>query len=396
MKPWLSFSPEKMDSLCTKIRSQLEPEITHSYTHHMQTEILDAPILAGYQGRPTDKVANLFAEHRTPEARYNAFKTDFGALFADANAKDRAGRFDIRAENSFASDITTNFLIAGAITQLGPKCTALKAFSRDTQVDPFKPLSVGVQKFNTTAQTGGDVMVNATDFTGASNDGGAAGDSTLAGITITTQQLSVPFHLSNAQLNSGIRMADLIEAKLGSFLSKIVQTVTASITVANFSTLAPLVINSAAFGFSDAATLQGQLQKAGIKNLLLAGQYLARLSNTPGFFQPTGTIGGLEQAWRAFGWDMIGLNTEWQGADPYVQGFACHPQAIGLVCGLPLTAPDGNDVIRVGTAILPGLNVAIQTNLWMDANARTMRATYDIVIGATPVDTTAGVIIKSQ
>jgi hypothetical protein len=32
----------------------------------------------------------------------------------------------------------------------------------------------------------------------------------------------------------------------------------------------------------------------------------------------------------------------------------------------------------------------------MDANARTMRATYDIMLGAALVDASAGVIIKSQ
>jgi hypothetical protein len=54
------------------------------------------------------------------------------------------------------------------------------------------------------------------------------------------------------------------------------------------------------------------------------------------------------------------------------------------------------NVIQVGTAVLPGVDIAIATYLWMDANARTMRATYDIMLGATAIDTTAGVIIKSQ
>jgi hypothetical protein len=337
----------------------------------------------------TDRERNLLAANLTPEKIYAAYRENFQTLMADC------GRSGIRAENNFAAGITTNFLIAGAITKLGPRCTALKAFARSNDVDPQKPLAAGVLKFNTAAQAGSDTMVDATDFTGASNDGGAAGDSVLTGPTITVHQYSQPLHLTNAQLNSGIRMADLIEAKLGSFLSKIVQVVTAPITVANFSINAPLVVSSAAFGFSDLANLQGQLQKSKIKNCLLSGQYLAQVSNTPGFFQKSGTLDGLEDAWRAFGWDLIGLNTEWTGADPYVQGFACNPQAIGVICGLPLNAAE-NNVIQTGTAVLPGLDVAIQTNLWMDANARTMRATYDIMLGAELVDASAGVIVKSQ
>jgi hypothetical protein len=239
-------------------------------------------------------------------------------------------------------------------------------------------------------------MVNATDFTGQSNDGGAAGDSTLTGIDIAVNQLTQPFHLTNAQLNSGVRLADLLEAKLGSFLSKIVQVVTAPITVANFSNFAPLVVPSASFGFSDLANLQGELQKSRVKNLILSGPYLSRISNTPGFFQKTGTLDGLENAWSGFGWDLVGLNTEWQAADPYVQGFANNPQAIGVIAGLPLNPPEGNTVIQTGTAILPGVDAAVATYLWMDANARTMRATYDIMLGAALVDSTAGIIIKSQ
>jgi uncharacterized protein YfiM (DUF2279 family) len=330
----------------------------------------------------TERERNLLSENSTPAKIYGAYRSHYQDLMADCR------RGEIRAENNFAAGITTNFLIAGAITKLGPRCTALKAFSRDNTVDPYKPLASGIQKFNTTVQDGSDTQTDATDFT-------ASSDSTLAGPAIAVHQYTQGMHLTNAQLNSGIRMADLIEAKLGSFLSKIVQVVTAPITVANFSQFAPLVVSSAAFGFSDLSTLQGQLQKSRIKNCILSGAYLSHVSNSPGFFQTTGTIDGLENAWRAFGWDLIGLNTEWQGADPYVQGFACNPQAIGVIAGLPLTTPD-NGVIQTGTAVLPGLDVAIQTNLWMDANARTMRATYDIMLGAALVDASAGVIIKAQ
>jgi len=336
------------------------------------------------QGSVPEMVHNIFNANRgNPDKIYAEMRDNWTPLMST-----------VRAENTFAAGITTNFLIQAAVTKLGPKCCALKAFSRSADVDPMKPLAAGVIKFNTSAQDGSDVIVNATDFTGASN--GAAGDSTLTGPLVTVAQYTVPFHLSNQQLQSGVRMADLVEAKLGSFLSKIVQVVTAPITLANFNTLGPLTINSAAFGFSDAATLQAQLQKSKIKNLILAGPYIARLSNSPGFFQPAGTLGGLENAWRAFGWDMVGENTEWQGADPYVQGFACNPQAIGTIVGLPINNAEGQNVIQTGTAILPGPNIAIGTYLWMDANARTMRCTYDIMLGATLLDFTAGTIIKSQ
>ena len=355
----------------------------------------ETPILDGYQGRPTDAVANLFKENKTAAARYEAFKNYFPHLITDAMRRDRV---DVRAENNFAAGITTNFLIMGAIIKLGPQVAALKAFCRDSQVDPYKPLSAGVRKFNYTLQDGSDVMTDATDFTGT----GTTSDSQVDGVDINVHQYTVPLHLTNAQLNSGIRMADLIEAKLNSLKSKIAQVVTAPMTVANFGTepgvtggILPLLSAPDAFGFSDTAILQAALKKSGIKNLLLDGEFIARLANSPGFFQATGVVGGMEGAWKAFGWDLIAMLTDWTGADPNIRGFACNPQAIGIIAGLPLSPVEGQNVIQTGSAILPGPDIAVATYLWMDANARTMRATYDIMIGAAAVDKTAGNLVKS-
>jgi ATP-dependent protease ClpP protease subunit len=386
-----ALAAEKEESIYDEISAMARFDTGGDPVGFNRIESMRAPVLAGYQGQPTDMVANLFKENTTTAKRYDALRDNWDRLFADATNRDRKLGRDIRAENNFAGAITTNFLIMGAITKLGPRCTALKAFSRDNSVDPYKPLASGIQKFNTTVQDGSDTQTDATDFT-------ASSDSILTGPAIAVHQYTQGMHLTNAQLNSGVRMDDLLEAKLGSFLSKIVQVATAPITVANFSTLAPDVVSSAAFGFSDLAILQGKLQKSRVKNVILAGPYIAQIANTPGFFQMAGTLDGLEDAWRAFGWDLIGLNTEWTGADPYVQGFACNPQAIGLISGLPLNPVEGipGNVIQVGTAVLPGVDIAIATYLWMDANARTMRATYDIMLGATAIDTTAGVIIKSQ
>src|ERR1035441_10719272 len=113
--------------------------------------IEDTYPLGGYQGQPTQMAANLYEQNKTPAARYEAMRAEFPRLIADAFGRDRAG--GVRAENTFASGITTNFLITGAITKLGPQLAALKAFSRDNSVDPFKPLATGVQKFRSEEHT---------------------------------------------------------------------------------------------------------------------------------------------------------------------------------------------------------------------------------------------------
>ena len=146
----------------------------------------DAP-----QGNCPQRMHAIYNECKTPQARYDAIRDNWGAL-----------RADIRNENTFNAGITTNFLIQGAITKLGPKCAALKMFARSNEVDPYKPLATGILKFNVTVMDGSDVQTNATDFS-------ASSDSTLNGPTVAVNQYTVGMHLTNAQLNSGVRMADL-------------------------------------------------------------------------------------------------------------------------------------------------------------------------------------------
>ena len=50
-----------------------------------------------YQGAPTQSAANLFAQNRTAQAQYDAMKSEFPRLFADAQRADRGG---VRAEGN--------------------------------------------------------------------------------------------------------------------------------------------------------------------------------------------------------------------------------------------------------------------------------------------------------
>jgi hypothetical protein len=353
----------------------------------------------GFQGTPTASAENLWAQHKTPQARFEALKAEFPRIYAEATRRDRGQVMN--AGNSFAAAITTNFLIVGAITQLGPQVAMFKAFSRDNTVDPYKPLAVGIRKYNTTVQDGSDTLTSPTDWS-ASNLASVAG-STLLGPTITPLHYSQPLYLTNAQLNSGIRMADMIEAKLGSFRAKLGSVVTAPITLANFGTspgvtgaIAPVISAAAAFGFSDLAQLQAGLKRSSVKNLVLDADYIARISNSPSFFQPAGLLGGMKNAWSAFGWDLIAQNMIWPLGENVV-GFACNPQAIGIISGLPLTSPEGlpGNTLQTGVAELSGPDIAVQTYLWFDLGTRSLCGSYDIILGSSAIDKTAGIIVKS-
>lgn len=361
----------------------------------------------GVQGsKIIPELDNIFTAHKEPAganaeqkalvaaARYQAMKAEWPRLLKAAFRKDNG---QVMAANTFSATVTTNFLIAGAIQKLSGRFAAANLFARDAEQDPFKPLAAGIRKFNTTATDGTQVQSNPTDFEAL----GAGGDSTIDAITITPTQQVSGGHLTNAQLQSGFRVADIIEKKLIDLAAKVTQVLTAPITVANFTTNAALVSAPAAFSFSDLATLQGQLKKTLVKNLILDGEYLARISNTPGFFQPAGNVGTStgsgSGAWRAFGWDNIALNTDWSGAGANVRGFACGQDAIGFISGLPLTPPEGipGNIANVGTVMLPDVNIGIQTWAWWSNITRTYHFTFDLIIGATLVDELQGVLVKS-
>ena len=354
-----------------------------------RVEMGSAEAPKGWQGKVTEKVANLLAEHKTPAAKFAALQSDYNYLRADALRKDGG----VMAANTYSATLTTNFLILGATTKLSPKFAAVKAFARDVSVDPYKPLASGVMKFTTSAQDGSNVLTNATNF--------AQSTQVVAPVTISVSQYTAPAAISNSDLNSGIRMADVSFATLNSLGSKITQVAMANVTAANYTNssggLAGIDKAAANFGFGDTQILWGQLKKANSRNLVLDGEYVASLTNVPTFFQVAaeGTVKGAH--WQnIFGWDNLFLNTEFSTADSNVRGFACDPQALGVIAGLPLidqTAIPGG-ILSVSTGVIPGVELPIAAYMWFDLNARTYYMSYDIMFGANVLDNTALAIVR--
>ena len=197
-----------------------------------------------------------------------------------------------------------------------------------------------------------------------------------------------------SDLNSGLRMEDLRAKAIATFADTICAAATAPITAATF-TGTPLVRAAGAFNLSDLATLQGQLQKASKKNLILDGTYLARITNQPGYFQKTGE--GLQDStgYTAYGWNGIYLASNWTGAGANIKGFGCNPQALVRATGLPINPPNGAGTLNTTTIELPGLRCAVAMSAWFSLASRTMFTSWDIIAGFTAGDTTAGYVVAS-
>lgn len=350
-------------------------------------ELGNAPVLAGWGERPTPKIENIFKTHGTQAERYAAIKANYSDILAEAARKDGC-KPGIYNANTFSATLTTSFLILGATTQAGNKFAPIRLFCRDASVDPYKPLATGVMKFTTGTQDGSDVQTNAANF--ESTEG------TINPISVTVSQYTVSQSVTNSDLNSGIRMEDLALAKLRSLGSKVIQVLTAPITVANYATLDGVTAAPETFGFSELTALQGQLKKANTRNLILDGEYLARLMNVPSFFQVAKQ--GLDGVWsNAFGWDNIALSTVWSGAGTNVRGFACDPQAIGSISGLPLVNNAGipGGILSVSTGVIPGADLPIAVYMWFNTSTRSYWFSYDTMFGASKMDTSVGAIVKS-
>jgi ATP-dependent protease ClpP protease subunit len=330
--------------------------------------------------------------HADHAKRYAMAKANWAELRRDAFARAaRQGkRGEIMASNTFSAALTTAFLVDGVVTKLQNKWPALQVFTSNYSTDRYKPLATGEVKF--ASSTDGSVQENATNF--------ETGDSSVTAVQIAVNQFTRSFHVTNEELNSGLRMADLTEINMAVFADQIIQTATTPITATNFPGLGNPVtpyyaVAPTSFGFSDLATLWGLLKKAPMKNLLLDGEYLARLINFPTYFQEAGVDPGT--AWQKFGWDRIELSTNWTGAGANVRGFACAKTAIGAISGLPLQAPQAaSPVLSELVITIPGPNVSISIYNWFSLSTRTEWLSYDIMFGSQLLDNSAGILITSQ
>lgn len=275
-----------------------------------------------------------------------------------------------RAANTIASALLPDYLSDALVVVVWNRLASLRAHSRDFGVNPLAPLAVvRVRK----ATTGSAAQTNPTNF--------ETGDSTLAAIGVTVAQISKSFQITNAERNSGHRLAHLAQINALLFADAISDVVTALMIAANFGAATTI---GAASAFSTAglpaifALAKNYLQR----NLILDGDYIARLipADTQKF---NVNLGG---PFSAF--DGLFMNNKWTGGVANIVGFVCDPRAIAVASGLPDSGPDGEFISR-GTATSDDLGLTVQTNEWFSRGGRVNWASFDVMFGAAVGDGTA-------
>ena len=279
--------------------------------------------------------------------------------------------------NTISSSLTPAIVRDRTITILQSKLAFLKSFSSDFSTDEMAPNKVVNVAKATVAATG---QTGATNF--------ESGDTTLSVIAVTPAQLSVSFHLTSAQLNNGIKLAQLFDINLRALANMIIDAATAPMTDANSGTVT--TVTAANFGTDDLTTLWGLAKNFNQRNLILDGAYLANFIPTDRFKFVLGEQG-------AYGFDGIYMNNRWSGsAIANLQGLVADPQAYGIASGMALVDPTvAQGMTEREVITIPDLGLSVQYCQWPSLSGRTVWASFDLMFGAAAGDITASHLIVS-
>jgi ATP-dependent Clp endopeptidase proteolytic subunit ClpP len=290
-------------------------------------------------------------------------------------------RLNPRAANTVDSALITDFLADAVVTVANNKLAALAGFSRDFGTDRFKPTAQVQVKL---ALSTGAAQTNPTNF--------ETGDTTLDNIAVAVNQVSRSFHVSNNDLNGGVRLANLAEINANTFVNAISDVWTALILDATYAAPGATNVGAAAnFDSGTLADIYGVAKNFRMKNLILDGAYVGRIVSqiNPNAFKnaPQGDRG-------AFGFDLLAEQNRWTSADANTVGIACGPDAIAVASGLPLELP-AEEFMSQGTADVGGLGLVVAIQTWFARGSRATWSSFDVMFGAAAGDTTQLSRLKS-
>lgn len=277
--------------------------------------------------------------------------------------------FRPQSANTLASALVPDYLSDALVTVLGTELAPINSFARNVGTNPAAPkrgVEVGKATVGATGQT------NATNF--------ESGDSTLEAQAVTVNLYSQSFHITHAQANQGFSLAQLAEINAQTFANQLSDVWTAVLTSGNYGTLA--IGAAASFDSGDMPAIFATAKNYQQRNLILDGQHLAYLLPTDRQKFQFGDVG-------AYGFDRIAMQNRWTGIATNGSGFVCGPSALLIASGMPAAMPP-SEFLSLGAVTLPRIGVAIQYSSWFARATRTTWASYQVMFGAAPGDTTQG------
>lgn len=287
--------------------------------------------------------------------------------------------------NTFTSTLVVDYLADALITVAPTRLALVNAFSRNVGLDNLRPLAVVRVKRYT---TGTAAQTNPTNW--ETNN-----DSTLAATSVTVDQISKNFTVTQQELNQGFSLADLAAGSADLFAYGISDKLTAIMTAANFGTA--ITIGTAAnFDSSDLPAILAAAKNYRSKNLILDGGHIARIQFSGLTTAAAGTVAMPDSRYGPlnngrFGFDVIAENNRWTGAETNAAGFVCGPDAIAIAAGLPVGMVAGEFIEQRAVTTSNGLSALL--SVWYSRATRSHMASFDIMFGAAAGDTTQAEVL---
>ena len=287
--------------------------------------------------------------------------------------------------NTFTSTLVVDYLADALITVAPTRLALVNAFSRNVGLDNLRPLAVVRVKRYT---TGTAAQTNPTNW--ETNN-----DSQLAATSVTVDQISKNFTVTQQELNQGFSHADLAAGSADLFAYGISDKLTAIMTAANFGTA--ITIGTAAnFDSSDLPAILAAAKNYRSKNLILDGGHIARIQFSGLTTAAAGTVAMPDSRYGPlnngrFGFDVIAENNRWTGAETNAAGFVCGPDAIAIAAGLPVGMVAGEFIEQRAVTTSNGLSALL--SVWYSRATRSHMASYDIMFGAATGDTTQAEVL---
>jgi ATP-dependent protease ClpP protease subunit len=291
------------------------------------------------------------------------------AIFAPQNA------------NTFASGLVVDYLADAIITVAATKLAMVEGFSRNVGLDNLRPrATVQVRKFT----TGTAAQTNPTNW--ESNN-----DSTMAATSVTVNQITKGFTVTQDELNKGFALANLAQGSADIFAYGISDVLTALMVSGNY-TVSNILGTAANFDTSDLPPILALAKNYRSKNLILDGGHLARLQfSAAGSYFPDPRLGALANG--KFGFDLISENNRWTSGATNIAGFVCGPDAIAIASGLPVGMVAGEFIEQRTVTTNNGLSALL--SVWYSRATRSHMASYDIMFGAAAADTTQATVLTT-
>ena len=289
--------------------------------------------------------------------------------------------------NTFTIGLVVDYLADAIITVATTKLAMVSGFTRNVGLDNLRPrATVQVKKFTTGDATQDDLV----DFENSANN-----ESTLAATSVTVNQITKTFTVTQQELNQGFAISDLAQGSAEIFALGISKKITAQMTAALFG--AGTVIGTAAnFDSSDLPAILALAKNYRNKLLLLDGGHLARLMFSGQLTAAAGTnpfpdsrYGPLNNGY--FGFANILEQNDWTSAIANTAGFVCGQDAIVVASGLPVGMIAGEFVEQRTVELSNGLSVLL--SVWYSRATRAHMASYDIMFGAAAADTTQAEVL---